>query len=244
MLIANSLEKICASEEIRFRRTPTKKVRLIAILFCRPESSLMQSDVIPSLPYFHCRSGSNTAFYFAGFEDSQEYWEDVHATAEVVLEPAHRGWNASMEVHGRLTNRRGFFVTGPGETQWCFVPSRFNRFRADVQRRTRWRYSGGCDMILVNSRRGLGIDFTTALALRLDKISDLVATPTVSQLFEAIFQYTEKQDTSNPTWSLSDHLALKTAGSGLWDVMVGCLPEAVRASVKAARHLVARDIGL
>jgi len=99
-------------------------------------------------------------------------------------------------------------------------------------------------MLPVNSRRGRGVDFATAIVLRLDKIGELVATPTISQLFEAIFQYAERQNDTNPAWGLSDYLGLKTAGSGLWDAILGVLPEAIRKSVRAAKHLVAQDIGL
>jgi hypothetical protein len=45
------------SRRILFDRAPHKKTRLIALLFCRPELSLMKSDILPSLPYFHQRSG-------------------------------------------------------------------------------------------------------------------------------------------------------------------------------------------
>jgi hypothetical protein len=106
-------------------------------------------------------------------------------------------------------------------------------------------------MILANSRRGKAhtmqsaptIDFATAIVLRLDKIQELVATPTVSQLFEAIFQYAERQVDANPTWGLSDHLGIRTARSGLWEALLGVLPEALRGSVRAAHHLVAQNIG-
>ncbi len=99
-------------------------------------------------------------------------------------------------------------------------------------------------MIFANSHRNNGLDFKTAIVLRLDKISEMVAAPNISQLFEVIFQYAERQDSANPTWGLSDHLALKTARSGLWDVIVGVLPEAFRSSIRASRRVVVQDIGL
>jgi hypothetical protein len=221
VLITTSLGGIRAQEETRFEKAPNKNARLIALLFCRPELDIMRNDIIPSLPYFHRRSGGNTAFYFAGFENLE----------------------------------RDLSIIGPENENWYFDPdsfNRFRRFRMEVEKETRWRHSGGCDMIMINSRRGRGhglesaptLDFTTAMVLRLDKIGEIVATPTVSQLFETVFRYAESQNDVDPTWGLSDRLGLKIAGSGVWDVIVGVLPESVRASVRAARHLVAQDIGV
>lgn len=229
-----NLRRIVQDEERNFAKAPEKQVRLVALLFCRPELGLMKSEIIPSLAYFHRRSGDHTAFYFAGF----------HAF-EPVLE-AYKEHGLRLPVWGETTvgddNRTDF--AGPEGRYWRFDHTDFNDLREDIEENTRWKYSGGCDMIFVNSRRDVGIDFKTAIVLRLDKISEMVATPNVTQLFEAIFQYAERQDAINPTWGLSDFLALKTARSGLWDVIVGVLPEAIRNSIRAARHVVVQDIGL
>jgi len=226
------LTRIVHHEERNFERAPEKQTRLIALLFCRPELSLMKSDIIPSLAYFHERSGDNTAFYFAGFNEFTPI-PSGYEELGIPLPGKDPDYDASA----------GVFV-GPEGRYWSFDFGDFNRLRGQVEQRTRWRYSGGCDMLFANSRRGVGIDFSTAIVLQLDKISEMVATPTISQLFEAIFQYAERQVAANPTWGLSDYLALKTARSGLWDVIIGILPESVRKSIKAAGHVVVRDISL
>lgn len=211
------LNRIAAEEEKCFSRLAKKKqARLVALLFCRPELALMKSDIVPSLPYFHRRSGNNTAFYFAGF------YEFIPVDKERQNGP--------------------YEFDGPNGTHWLFDAEQFNHLREQVEKSTRWRYSGGCDMLLVNSRRTGGLDFTTAVVLRLDKIGELIATPTIGQLFEAIFQYAERQDDINPTWGLSDFLGIKTAKSGLWDVIIGLLPEPFRNSIRASRNLVVQNI--
>ena len=226
------LHKIVSDEERNFSATPERQVRLVALLFCRPELGLMKTDIVPSLGYFHRRSGGNTAFYFAGF----------HEFEPVLSGYKELGLTLPDEYPDKVGEPEFVEFRGPEGRYWTFELMDFDRLRKQIESCTLWRYSGGCDMLFVNSRRSVGIDFSTAIVLRLDKISEMVATPTVGQLFEAIFQYAERQDPINPTWGLSDFLALKTARSGLWDVILGILPESVRNSIKAARHVVVQDI--
>jgi hypothetical protein len=226
------LTRIVHDEERNFERAPEKQTRLVALLFCRPELSLMKSDIIPSLAYFHKRSGDNTAFYFAGFHE----FKPILSAYEKLGIPLP---GKDLDYDDAPTE-----FAGPEGRYWRFESQDFDLLRRQVEQSTRWRYSGGCDMLFVNSRRDVGIDFSTAIVLQLDKISEMAATPTVSQLFEAIFQYAEQQDAANPTWGLSDYLGLKTARSGLWDVIIGILPESVRKSIRAAGHVVVHDISL
>ena len=46
------------------------KVKMVGLLLGQPEAPLMKSELIPRLPYFHCRSGTNINFYFAGYSTS------------------------------------------------------------------------------------------------------------------------------------------------------------------------------
>jgi hypothetical protein len=246
MLPTNSVFGIQFDEAQRFEKNPEKQNRLIGLLFCRPELDLMKNEIIPSLPYFHARSGGNTAFYFAGFETVDDFlWHEENTGTATIL-PVKEGQSSSaVEIEGQLSGEQGYFtVQGPLNRHWYFVPKSFNRFRADMQKMTRWEYSGGCDMLLLDSRRAMGLDFRSALVIRLDKIKEFQATPNVGQLFEVIFQYAEQQDEISPTWGLSDYLGIKTAQSGVWDAILSLLPSGVRGSVRAARHFVVRDIGI
>lgn len=154
------------------------------------------------------------------------------------------------EVNGDVTGQENtnFRVHGPGLEPWYFVPTSFNWFRPEVERETKWRYSVGCDMILLNSRSckngSVDLDFSSAIALRLHKIQDFVATPNISMLFEAIFQYSEKQDSNDPVWGLSDALGLKTVKASLWGIVLSIIPKALRPALNAARHLVVQDISV
>jgi hypothetical protein len=228
----STLHDIMSYEAHRFYDEPTKSVRPIALLFCRPELELMQKEIVPSLQYFDRRAGKNTAFHFAGFVKIRP-----DTVAQLIEDPT---------VKDDLERNT---IPGSEGYRWSFFASDFDAIRKNIEALTKWRYSGGCDRLLLNSRctrQGRYVDpfldFKDAIVLRLDKIGELLATPKVANLFEAIFQYAEDQDETNPTWGLSDYLGLKTARSGLWEILLGFLPESVRTTFKSARHLVVQDI--
>lgn len=236
MLITTSQLGITATESFRFEKGPPgKKSRLIGIVFCRPDLPIMKNDIIPSLPYFHFRSGGNTAFYFGGFESDSE-------------------WTYGMEEREApgMDEKTFTSITGPEGKHWYFIPREFNLFRHELERQTKWKYSGGCDMILLNSCYDSNtgtplkcrLDFSTSIMLRLDRLNEIPSMPSVTELFERIFQYAEKQDADNPTWGFSDFAGLNVAKSGFWQMILSLLPTSVRSTANAAGHLVVHDIAI
>src|SRR5437667_457455 len=47
---------------------PNKKVRMVGLLFARPDVPLAQVEVVPNLDYFHYRSGKHIDFFCAGYD--------------------------------------------------------------------------------------------------------------------------------------------------------------------------------
>jgi hypothetical protein len=45
----------------------TKRVRMVGLLFARSDSPLAKKEIIPSLEYFHDRSGEHIDFYCPGY---------------------------------------------------------------------------------------------------------------------------------------------------------------------------------
>jgi hypothetical protein len=236
VLITTSLMGITATEAFKFSKGPhEKRARLIGIVFCRPDLQLMRTAIIPALPYFHFRSGGNTAFYFGGFESDDEWtWQKEERHTPTMDENTYTS------------------IPGPERRHWYFIPQHFNQFRAEVEQHTRWRYSGGCDMILTNSRYypaasdyvECRLDFSTSIMLQLDRLSEIPSMPTVGQMFEKVFQYAEDQDPIDPTWGFSDFAGLNIAKSGLWQFLLSFVPESLRSTANAASHLVVHDIAL
>src|SRR5437667_12055014 len=46
---------------------PNKKVRMVGLLFARPDVPLAEVEVVPNLDYFHYRSGKHSDFLCAGY---------------------------------------------------------------------------------------------------------------------------------------------------------------------------------
>jgi hypothetical protein len=46
---------------------PQLTVRMVGLLFARPEIPFVASEIVPSLPYYHLRSGKHINFYCSGF---------------------------------------------------------------------------------------------------------------------------------------------------------------------------------
>jgi hypothetical protein len=119
----SEFDEIGAHEALRFDAEPDKKVRLVALLFCRPELSLMKTDIIPSIPYFDRRSGYHTAFYFAGFDDRTGFassWKEELDAGEILIETESE--NGSIVVHSHRIENQGSLlsISGPDGRFWIF----------------------------------------------------------------------------------------------------------------------------
>jgi hypothetical protein len=83
-----------------------------------------------------------------------------------------------------------------------YSDSDFNDFRLEIEKRSKWRYSGGADPLLINARFDGNegrLDFSTAIAANLMKMKNDGAIQSVDSFFESTFQFAENQDGSDPT---------------------------------------------
>ena len=116
-----------------------------------------------------------------------------------------------------------------------------------------WEYSGGCDLILANAGLRMPadsgrqaeayLDFSTAIAVNLEKMKAEGAIDSVAGFFEQIIRFTEKYDGSDPTWGFSDAEAKTLAGSALKSVV--SLADSERPSVDTSSrrfYFAVRDI--
>jgi hypothetical protein len=137
----------------------------------------------------------------------------------------------------------------PGRGAWFYSPEVFNTFRKQIEGKTRWKYSGGNDLILVNSRyrediEEPEIDFSSAIVCQLDLMKDVKAFPSVEMYFESIFRFAEETTDQDPTWGFSDRMAGSLGGSALLRMALSLLPGGIGAEVEKAKHLAIKDIGL
>lgn len=160
-------------------------VRMVGLLFSRPESKLAKEEIIPGISYFHIRSGQHIHFFCAGYG-------------------AYGGQDKNEIVS----------VEKDGKLGYVFIPSRFNEIRKKVESQCGWRYSGESDLILANARysRGGGVvlELDKSIKCYLDEFKKIGAIDSVNEFFERIFRYAETAKEDDPTWGFSDSMGVAT----------------------------------
>lgn len=136
-----------------------------------------------------------------------------------------------------------------GQSEWVFSSDAFNTFRAELEKRSRWKYSGGSDLILLTSRRGsrsedVDLDWSSALSVNLEKAKNDGAFLSVSMLFERIFRSAEERTRPDAVFEVSESLGGSVAKQALWHALVSFLPEGVRGDATIARHFVTENLSL
>ena len=106
--------------------------------------------------------------------------------------------------HIRSGENIDFFWPGY-TTRWEFDPKLFNEFVREFEAKTRWKYSGGSDLILLNVHfdpnsisedKPCGrcrLDFNSAVLCQLDRMIRDEAILSVETFFQDIFKFAEQQ---------------------------------------------------
>ena len=195
------------------------KVKMVGILFCQPSHKLSKEQIINNLGYYHHRSGSNIDFYCSGYG---AYWDITE----------YPDMQKVCTVNG---------------TDWYFSPFAFNKFREDMEKRSKWRYEGEVDLLLVNAKlerndKHICLDMTSAIDCKLEEMIRIGTITSVMSFFEDIFQYAEKQNGKDSTWGFSDKLGASHAGSALKRFVLSLLPGDLGKEAEKLQHLAIRDI--
>jgi len=197
---------------------PNKKVRMVGLLFARPDVPLAEVEVVPNLDYFHYRSGKHIDFFCAGYD----------------------GYTGRDETEGyRKINKKP-------ELKWGFSERMFIRFMEDIEARSPWKYSGDCDLILANAhydatKREVRIDLKHHVQYKLKQMKDIGAINSVTSFFEDIVRYAEHADGEDPTWGFSDAQGAKLAGSALRRFILALLPKDLGKDAERAAHFAVID---
>lgn len=134
----------------------------------------------------------------------------------------------------------------PGEKRWLWSAEYFNSFLQEVERRTLWKYSGECDLILATSRYRFQtqaeIDFSSAILITLDDLKKSSDLQSVSRFFEEVFRFAEEQNGEDPSFGLSDHLGMRVVKKGIWHTLLEFVPKFLRSDVETAKNFAVRDI--
>lgn len=185
------------------------KIGIAAILFARPDVPLAKEQVIPQLSYFHYRSGDNVDFFCVGYASQDEAGE--------LIAPRQIG-----DVDG---------------VRWVYSDQAFERLCQSIETRSRWRYSGDTDLVLIRCDGNL--QFNSAIVINLESAITDETVPSVANLFEKIILFCRKYNGHDPIFDLSDHLGLRIVGKTLFELL---LPERLYKFFNRSKHLAIRDI--
>jgi hypothetical protein len=194
------------------------RVRMIGIVFARPNSPLARREILPQLNDWHHRSGNHINFYFAGYT----YYHPI--TSEYLK------------------------VQIPGGKPWLYSAERFEAFRKKIEESSSWNYGGSCELLLTNARycpttSQAFIDFSTAVCCQLDLMENDNAIQSIERFFESIFRFAESANDEDPTWGFSDKQGIKIACSALKRFVLSLLPKKLGEDYVKMEHFAVRDVG-
>lgn len=194
--------------------------KLVGILFCLPDTRMGRDEILPSLGYFHHRSGSFVDFFLPGF---------------------------GADWAGELRKGAAAVATIEG-TNWLFSAAEFNRSRAELQASSKWKFSGETDLLLMVARKTprttATLDYSTVISCNLEEMLRDQAITSARSLLERIVDFGETHDGEDPVFQLSDAMGIKQAKGFLQEVVLGVLPEAARKLYKSSKHFVVQDVSL
>ena len=210
------LDQLTASYSLSFSKGRIPPVRMVGILFARPNSLLASKEIVPNLDHFHYRSGEHIDFFCAGYGADDPRDPD-------------RGSQISV-----------------GDVGWKFNDNRFNEILNEVETRSNWHHSGGTDLILTNARFDedagrASLDFETVVKCYLDEMIRIKAIPSVEEFFERIFRYAKSASGDDPTWGFSDAEGLHRGKRSLVDVVLSLLPKNIGEELRRVAVFAASD---
>ena len=194
--------------------------KLVGILFCLPNTRMGRDEILPTLDYFHHRSGSFVDFFLPGFgaDWSGELRKD--ATSVGTIEGAN----------------------------WLFNAKDFDQSRAELQASSKWKFSGETDLLLTIARKTPGttaaLDFSTVISCNLEEMLRDQAITSARSLLERIIDFGETYDGEDPVFQLSDAMGIKQGKGFLQEIVLSVLPEAARKLYKSSKHFVIQDVSV
>lgn len=191
---------------------------LVGLLFCRPSTRLARDEILPAVLDFHYASDAQTQFYFAGYRQ-------VERRGENSILPRARTGAPSFE----------------------FDAEAFNEFVDLIQLKTKWRYSGGTDLILADgrydpARRSGYVDFSSAMSLTLEFVKGESVYPEIGMFFQQVFTFAREYEGERPTFALSDALGKSALKDIVGSLALKFVPGETKEGAVRGLQFAARDL--
>lgn len=179
----------------------------IGILLARPKSEAGK-NIVDSLPYYHHRSGKSINFYLPGYG---AYWYGI-CPDEIDI----------VKIDG---------------IQWSFSNQKYVEFVNDIEKNSRWKYSGESELLLIEYKNGF-LDYSNVLCFNLDAMLRDKTISSINMFFEGIFRETSKRKSVT---QISDISGLKTLGQVTIDSVLEAMPSFFSGAIRKERHYLVKD---
>ncbi len=193
-----------------------KKHCLVAVLFCNPKTEFCQNEIISSLSYFHHRSKQYIDIFCCGYG---AYWS--------------KNEYPDLEI-----------VTKIDRVDWNYSDNAFVAVVEDFEKRTKWRYSGENELLLLDvipSKKRDELTINNAIVCNLERMKRDNAFSSVRSFFEDIIRYATNNNIAN-AWSFSDKKGGELAKDFLKNTILSFLPKQLRLSYSKAENYIIKKI--
>lgn len=197
------------------RRTLREKpAALIGILFAPPYTKIASETIVPRIGYLDARSAHYMHFFCAGFF----------------------GYGHPKDEQRICT------TVYPDTTKipWSFDERQFAAFVEELEHVTSWKYSGECDLILVEPKFKFSgnepeIAYSQAILFNIDAMLRDGAIESAAQLFEAVMRFARERESATLE-GLRDRQGLRLLGETAAETIVDLLPRPARKVWKRGLH--------
>lgn len=191
---------------------------ICCILFAPKFAKLGYEEIVKRFGYLDRRAGENLHIYCTGYG---AYWNDHYAPDREDVGIAKYDYEYQTEF------------------KWQFSQKLFADFVDELERETSWRYSGGTELILLNS----DADFSNCIIFKLDEMIKDKIIDSPAEIFEALIQHSRLDNSSLGRFSLNG-VGRQTADEVIESV-ISLLPkpfETLRNIWKKGKHYTLVDI--
>lgn len=162
----------------------------IGILITRPELPTGK-DILNSLEYYHFRTGKTVNFYLPGYG---AYWNNDYPDSKI--------------------------VTTIDNVNWSFSNQMFALFIEDLEKYSKWQYSGESELLLVDLKEGI-LSYENMMQFYLDNMIRDEVIGSVHQFFEDVFMVCKDKDSLE---QISNTFCLNKAKQVSLDALLDKLP--------------------
>lgn len=181
----------------------------VGILITRPELPTGK-DILNSLEYYHFRTGISINFYLPGYG---AYWNTTDYPDKKIV--------------AMIDN-----------VDWSFSSRMFTLFIEDLEKYSKWKYSGESELLLVSLKKGI-LSYENMMQFYLDKMIRDGVIDSVNQFFEYLFRICKNKESLSQISNTFEMNKLKQVSI---DALLDKLPLGVEKFFAQGKYFCVKDM--